>query len=139
MPYWIKGALFCFLLLVGMGLLSGCATLADARMAKGTGPYRVYDVPADKVWSAMPDVIRNVGLSYVGENRQEGYVLAQRGITLWSYGENVSIFITSLEAQKIRVEIVSKKSLETNIFAPNWADKLFKALDSLFLSTASSK
>ena len=133
-----KNSLF-FILVSLVGILSGCNTLADAQRAKGTGAFKVYDVAVDKVWNAMPDVIKNVGLAYVGENRQEGYVLAQRSITAFSWGEDVAIFIKSLDNQKTRVEIVSKKAMATNIFAPNWATKLFKELDVLFMPAVGSK
>ena len=101
-------------------------------MAKGTGDFKVYPVASEQVWHAMADTVKSVGLDYVGENRQEGYVLAQRGISAFSYGEEVAIFITSLEGQKTRVEIVSKRAMATNIFAPDWSKKLFSALDALY-------
>ena len=138
MSYLRKITIFAVLVLI-VGTLSGCNTLADARMAKGKGDFRVYNVAAEKLWNAMPDAIKSVGLAYVGENRQEGYVLAQRSITAWSFGEDVAIFITSLEDQKTRVEIVSKKALATNVFAPNWVVKLFKALDALFIPTSETQ
>ena len=139
MPYLIKKILWFFISVSLVGVLSGCNTLADARMAKGTGVFKVYDVAVDKIWNALPDVIKSVGLAYVGENRQEGYILAQRSITAFSYGEDVAIFITSLGDQKTRVEIVSKKALATNIFAPDWSAKLFKTLDALFVPVAGMK
>ncbi len=128
----IKKVSILIILILLAGSLSGCNTLADARMAKGKGVFKVYDVAVDKVWNTMPDVVKNVGLAYVGENRQEGYVLAQRSITAFSWGEDVAIFITSLSDQKTRVEIVSKKAMATNIFAPDWSVRLFKALDVIF-------
>ena len=126
-----KIALFFVIMLVPV-LFSGCATLADARRSEGSGPFRIYDAPAEKVWTALPQVIKNSDLQYVGENRQEGYILAQRGITMFSYGEEVAIFIKPLGEHKTRVEIVSKKALATNIFAPDWSNKLFQLLGECF-------
>jgi hypothetical protein len=65
---------------------SGCSTLADARAARGTGHSRVFDASADTVWRVLPGVIKAVGVDFVGDNRQDGYLLAQRGITPFSYG-----------------------------------------------------
>lgn len=110
----------------------GCATMADARRARGTGPSRTYNVPAEEIWQAMPSILSEVGLEYVGENREEGYILAQRGITGFSYGENVAIFVESLGQNKTKVEIVSKKALATTIFAPEWSGAIFRELDERF-------
>ena len=124
------------LLIIAAAFFSGCNTLADARTAKGTGPFKVYNAPAETIWNAMPEIIKEAGLDYVAENRAEGYVLAQRGITVFSYGENVAIFIKALENDKTRVEIVSKKSMATNVLAPNWSKKIFKSLDTVFTPAA---
>ena len=56
------------------------------------------------------------------ENKQEGYILAKRGVTLASYGENVAIFIESVNGvTKTRAEVISKKAMATNIFASDAA------------------
>ncbi len=38
----------------------------------------------------------------------------------------------SLDNQKTRIEINSKRALATNIFAPSWSKKLFAKLDVLY-------
>ena len=123
-----KISLFCIFMIIS-ALLYGCATLADARMAKGSGSSKIYNVLIDRIWNAMPEIIKSVGLEYAGDNRQEGYILAQRGITAFSYGEEVAIFMTPVDKNKTRVEIVSKRALATNIFAPDWSSRLFEILD----------
>jgi len=108
---------------------SGCATLADARAARETGEARIYDVPADAVWTALPGVLKEAGLDFVGDNRQEGYALAQRGISLLSYGEHVAIFVQEMRpGPKTRVEVVSKKAMATNVLAPNWEGEILDKL-----------
>jgi hypothetical protein len=110
-------------------LQSGCTTLADARMARGTGESRVYETPPAAVWDVLPRVLKELGLDHVGDNRHEGYLLAQRGISLFSYGENVAIFVDQLpRSGRTRVEVVSKKAMETNIFAPNWATDILNGI-----------
>jgi len=48
----------------------------------------------------------------------------------FSYGENVAIFVDRITgAVPTRVEIVNKRVLATNITAPDWDTRLFKALD----------
>lgn len=109
---------------------SGCSTLADARAAKGSGVSRTYAASQDEVWKAVPSVLVAIGLQLVSDNKQEGYILAQRGITAFSYGENVAIFVESIGGvTKTRVEIVSKKVMATNIFAPSWENDILNKLD----------
>ena len=65
-----------------------------------------------------------------GENKQEGYILAQRGMSLGSYGENVAIFLDKTnDANKTKVEVVSKKAMSMNILATNWEDKIIEKLN----------
>jgi hypothetical protein len=68
----------------------------------------------------------------VNANRDDHLVLAQRGITAFSYGETVAIFVDKAEEMKSTVEVVSKKAMTTNIFAPEWAKPIFEQLDRKF-------
>jgi predicted small secreted protein len=113
--------IYTTLVILSAVLNAGCNTLADARAAKGAGMSRIYEAPFDTVWKVIPQAVKESGLDLVSDNRQEGYVLAQRGISLFSYGENVAIFVEDVvRAAKTKVEVVSKKAMETNIFAPSW-------------------
>lgn len=129
----LKKLLVAFAVIATIALASGCSTLADARSAKGTGLSREYSAPIDEVWKAMPGVLAELSLPLVGDNRQDGYILAQRGITAFSYGENVAIFIETVNGvTRTRVEVVSKKSMATNIFAPDWAKEILDKLSEKF-------
>lgn len=122
---------FSGLILASSAFVSGCSTLADAKAARGTGESRVYSAKSDKVWSTMPAAVKAAGLDYVADNKAEGYALAQRGISAFSYGENVAIFIDGQLNDQTKVEIVSKKAMSTNIFAPDWAKPIFDKLTEL--------
>jgi hypothetical protein len=87
----------------------------------------------------MPEIIKAAGLDLVSDNRLSGQLLARRGFSMNSYGEEVAVFITRLEDSRTRVEIVSKKVMSTNIFAPDWSKRLFKTLDGLYSPTAALK
>lgn len=120
----LAGVVFVFL------FVQGCATMADSISAKGTGPYRVYDESFDKVWEAVIDVVTGTKLSLVTKNKQTGQILAQQGISAFSYGENVAIFVERVGSEvRTRVEVVSKKAMSTNVFATDWETHIFKKLD----------
>ncbi len=119
-----------FMALATVAFMAGCSNLADARAGKGTGTSREYAASLDEVWRAMPVVLAALSLPMVGDNKAEGYILAQRGMTAFSYGENVAIFVESVNGvTRTRVEIVSKKALATNIFAPEWSKEILDKLD----------
>lgn len=125
----LRKLLVVFVALLAVAFTSGCSTLADARGAKGTGVAREYASSVDEVWKAMPAVLAELSLPMVGDNKSEGYILAQRGITAFSYGENVAIFIESVGGvTRTRVEVVSKKSMATNVFAPEWSKEILDKL-----------
>lgn len=111
--------------------ISGCSTLTDAKGAKGTGESQTYAANSNRVWEVLPKATKDLGLEYIAENKTEGYALAQRGISFVSYGEHVAIFVVPLAEQSTKVEVVSKKALATNIFAPDWAKPLLEKIAEL--------
>jgi len=117
------------LLLCAAFYISGCTTMADAIAARGTGDQKSYNQTKDEIWPFVVEAVPAVGLELVTENEASGMLLAQRGITALSYGENVAIFIDDKEGGQCSVEVVSKKAMETNVFAPNWSNAIFKYFD----------
>lgn len=117
------------LLLCAVFYITGCTTMADAIAARGTGDQKTYNKAKDEIWPLVVEAVPAVGLELVTENTSSGMILAQRGVTAFSYGENVAIFIDDQEGNQCRVEVVSKKAMETNVFAPNWSNAIFKYID----------
>lgn len=106
--------------------------MASVAKAKGTGEKVVYQASFDKMWSVLPGLVKVIGLELVKEDRPDQMILARRGMTGNSYGEDVAIFVEKIDDQKTQVEIVSKKVMTTNFFAPDWAKHIFKELDVMF-------
>lgn len=110
--------------------VSACSTLSDARKAKGQGTAKIYNSNMDKTWSTVIQVLSEIELPMAGENKQEGYILAQNGMSIGSSGENVAIFLDKTnDPNKTKVEVVSKKAMATQIFATNWEPKIIEKLD----------
>ena len=123
-------AFFASFAFLSVTSLTGCSTLADAKAAKGTGILRVYDQPYDVVWDAVLASVQATKLSIVSQSRTDGMILAKGHISAFSYGENVAIYVESVNGQvKTRVEIINKRVLATNVTAPNWEARLSKAID----------
>jgi len=125
--------MICFLILliiIVVLLLTRGKTLADAKAGRGTGKSRIYDKPLDVVWEATVEVVKTSGLDLVAEDKSNRTILAQRGMSGFTYGENVAVFVAELDGKTAtRVEVVNKRSFAANITAANWASRIFRELD----------
>jgi hypothetical protein len=131
MPFLNKRILLLILFVLA---LQGCTTLADARKAEGEGVRKVYKADVETTWKKTLQVLGKLNLDVATENKQEGYILAQRGMGVFqmSYGENIAIFLKPKTTAETEVEVVSKKVMATNIFAPDWSEDIHKQLKLAF-------
>ena len=120
-----KLILIPFILLV----VSGCTTLADSIAAKGTGKFKVYESSKEKAWPVVVNAVKDSDLDLISESKASGMILAQRGVSAFSYGENVAIFVEEKSENTCQVEVVSKKAMQTNVFAPDWSATIFRNID----------
>lgn len=137
----ILAAVFTIVVLVST---SGCATVTPAQVhaAKGTGMVRVYAASREALWKAIPEVLTELNLKYVGEDKQAGYILAQSDLAVAGRGEIIAIFVeTPGGVENTRVEVISKKAKAANIFSHSrkrWEDEILNKLDEKFRSSGSS-
>ena len=115
-------------------LQSGCATVSGAKADRGTGEVRVYPRSKDLVWDVLLDVLGTIDLKIVSKDKDEGVVLAKRGMTGFSYGERVAIFVEEInDGASTRVELVNKRAVESNTDAADWATIIFNRLDKVLM------
>lgn len=122
-------------MLAGAGALaaSGCSTVADARADRGTGVIVNYAASFDQMWSALPAVLKDLGLKVAGDNMAEGTVLVEGGASAFSWGERVAIFVERIGTRGYtRVEVVSKGALGINITATDWSKSIHEKLGHRF-------
>ena len=110
-------------------LMSGCSTLADTKKSEGVGKRVTYSKSMDEVWPLAILSLNDVGLDVIEENKSQGYVLAKKGMSAFSYGENVAIFVKKVDNSNTSVEVVSKRVLATTVFAKDWTDEIFMKLN----------
>ena len=110
-----------------------CSTLGDAKRAQGEGVKRTYSVSVDKAWDASVKALNKLNLDIASQNKTDGYILAQRSMSAFSYGENIAMFIKPKTTTDTEVEIVSKRAMSTNIFAPDWSEDIHREI-SLYLT-----
>ena len=118
-----------FLMAFAIILITGCTTLADSVADKGKGEKRIYDKPLEELWPITVEAVTEVGLDLVSTDTSQIMILAQRGITAFSYGENVAIFLEDIGAGQCKVEVVSKRAMATNVIAPDWSRNIFSYLN----------
>ncbi len=128
----IKAQLIWVAFLLGILGLTGCTTVNTAAKAQGSGEQVIYKAPFEVVWTAMPTSITNVGLKLVSVDADKHVFLAKHGISGWSWGENVAIFVEKIETNKTSVEVATKRKLVTNITAQEWDEPIFIHLDGMF-------
>jgi hypothetical protein len=126
----IKNKLSFLVAAMALALSSGCSTLSDVKNAEGTGLKQNYNAGFDPSWKAARDSLSELKLDLASENKKEGYMLAQNGLGAFSYGENVAIFVRKISDAMTSIEVVSKKVMATNIFAPDWTKDIFTKIDS---------
>jgi hypothetical protein len=110
---------------------TGCTTLQDAKNARGTGKFENYSSSFDNVWDASISVVEESKLDLVSQNKEQGEILAQKGMSAFSYGENVAVFVEEVTPNETKVEVVSKRALETNIVAKNWSNYILTKIREL--------
>lgn len=116
------------LLLITLAVTAGCTTLADSVAGKGTGVAKTYNYSKEDIWPLAVNAVNSSDLALVSSSKETGVILAQRGITAFSYGENVAVFVDSETDSTCTVEVVSKRAMQTNVFAPDWSAKILNEI-----------
>ena len=114
---------------LSVAVLSGCSTLSSVKEAKGSGTNRLYNKPFENVWSETVETVESCGLIVVSTDKTKGEIMAEKGMTTVSYGENVGVFVKPMGEAQTQVEVVSKRVLAANILAKDWEVEIFKYLD----------
>jgi len=116
------------LLLFAALLLAACATTQSVLQARGTGEKRTFNGDYEAVYEATLRAAGKQGLTLTSADRGSGQILLSHGMTPWSWGERIAIFVTKISDDQTQVEIISKPVLEPLNFPPDWVSKLFDAI-----------
>lgn len=117
-------AIFVFAVLAG-----GCASTETVKDAKGQGVKRVYQSAYEPVFNAALAAAKTKQLEVVESNKDTGRVVLSHGVTLWSWGERIAVFVKAATAQTTEVEIVSKAVVAPLNFPPDWERILLEQID----------
>ena len=110
-------------------LFSSCASTQTVKEARGEGTKKIYNHPYGDVYQATLSAGNKLDLKVVEEDRNEGRIILSHGVTLWSWGERIAIFLTKSTDSSTEVEIVSKPVMAPLNFPPDWVSRLFNEMD----------
>ncbi len=119
-----------FLMVAFVALIaSGCASTETVKEAKGQGVSRSYPYAYEPVYNATVAAAKNRSLDVVENDKTNGRLILSHGITLWSWGERIAVFIKPIAAASTEVEIVSKPVLAPLNFPPDWQKILLDQIE----------
>ncbi|MBX3589309.1 MAG: hypothetical protein KF755_00250 [Burkholderiaceae bacterium] len=107
----------------------GCASTETVKEAKGQGVTRTYAYAYQPVYDATLAAAKTKSLEVVESDKANGRVVLSHGVTLWSWGERIAVFIRPVTNRSTEVEIVSKPVLSPLNFPPDWQRILLDQID----------
>jgi len=109
-------------------LVGGCASTETVKEAEGEGSSRTYNYAYEPVYNATLVAAKVKELEVVESDKESGRVILSHGITLWSWGERIAVFIKRVGDDTTEVEIISKPVLAPLNFPPDWQQILLEQI-----------
>lgn len=117
-----------FAIVLALCFFGACTTTETLLQAKGTGEKRTFNADYGSVYTATLSAASKQGLTLTSADKSSGQILFSHGLSPWSWGERVAVFVTKLSDDQTQVEIVSKPVMMPLSFPPDWTSKLFDAI-----------
>lgn len=119
-------------------LVTGCATTASLKEARGTGLARVFQGSLEEIWQAAVESVQGLGFERVRANEEERWIAAVRypsgpgfgapenAVSLQvDQGERVGVFLDSIAPGRWRVEVVTVRLFALDPAKLEWAEEIF--------------
>jgi hypothetical protein len=116
-------------------IVSACASTETVREAQGEGATRTYAQAYEPVYSAVIAAAKAKELEIVENDKANGRLVLSHGITPWSWGERIAVFLKRMASDRTQVEVVSKPVLAPMNFPPDWQTILLDQIDAELRST----
>lgn len=109
------------LILMFVGLISGCATIGSLQPGSGGSTFEVQGKSYDEIWKASVRAMSS-NLTIVESDKASGTIKSEARAGMATWGEVVGLFIrpTSAGADKYTIEVLSMKRMQTQITGQNW-------------------
>jgi hypothetical protein len=113
---WPLGLLSLTLALAAVGCAGERQDVLSAHEAH-EGEVRVFNVGMDQAWEAARAALRWNHADTIEEHRADGYMLATAGVSGWSWGAAMGVWLEPANAQGTQVRAIVSRKLATNVFA----------------------
>ncbi len=111
-------------------LLAACASTETVKEAQGQGQSRSYEYTYESVFNAAIAAAKAKDLEVVESDKNGGRLVFSHGVTLWSWGERIAVFVKPVNTKATQVEIISKPVLAPLNFPPDWQTILLEQIAS---------
>ena len=118
----------CFIGLLLLAFVAGCTSVSDVANYEGGGQKLTFQASAEAVWAALPASLERVGLEIATADSARQTLLAKGGVSAFSWGEAVAVFVRPVDARHCSVEVVSRKAWIENLTAKRWEKPIFDEL-----------
>ena len=119
--YSFRSQLKLFILLITL-VIFGCATIGSLAPGSEKGhKFTIGDKTYDEIWkAAIKAVTKN--LTIVESDKGLGIIKAEKGASLFTWGEVAGVFITppNVKSSRYQVEVVSEKRSKGQITGQDW-------------------
>jgi hypothetical protein len=112
-------------------IVAGCATTDSMRPTQEESPIGLpedYAYPRLTVFEAAQQAARELGLQIVEENAHDTYFLAKRGLTFWSWGNVIGVYVLDPTDTITPVLVLSQPVFPANLHARDYAIALHTGL-----------
>jgi hypothetical protein len=110
-------------------IAGGCASTETVKEAEGEGISRSFSYAFEPVYEATISAAKEKELEVVESDKKSGRLILAHGVTLWSWGERIAIFVKPLSNNETEVEVVSKPVLAPLNFPPDWQNILLDQIE----------
>jgi hypothetical protein len=108
--------------------LTGCSSTKSVSNLEGKGTRQTFNYPYDVVWRAAVDSTQQGDLQVLTADRSRGYVSARRTIQPHTFGENVGVWVKSLDPSHTQVEVVSRQAGPPVAWLKNWEHEILRTI-----------
>ena len=118
----------CFIGLLLFACVAGCTTVSDVANYEGGGKKQTFQASAEAVWAALPAIVEKLGLETASVDSARQTLLAKGGVSAFSWGEAVAVFVRPVDERRCSVEVVSRKAWIENVTAKKWEKPILDEL-----------
>lgn len=119
---------FIFLVMLS-SFCSSCTTLGSMETSSPRGGNsQVYGISYKKAFDLVLYTCEVMDFKVESKNYEQKYIVAKNGLSAWSWGERIGVYLKEINPNQTEVRVVSKPKIKTNVLAPHWANEFHQVM-----------